>query len=77
MLIVSWSLVGGTFRLSVEDRGSRVQALPVAATSGTTGAGSHPAFTGRVQAPAGSDWVQKEVTCRPGRLASTAATAWS
>jgi hypothetical protein len=54
MLIVSWSYVSGTFRLSVEDRGSRVQALPVAATSGTTGAGSHPAFTGRVQAPAGS-----------------------
>jgi hypothetical protein len=55
MLIVSWSYASGVFRLSVEDRGSRVQALPVAATSGTSGgAGSHPAFTGRVQAPAGS-----------------------
>jgi hypothetical protein len=52
MLIVSWGLAGGTFRMAVTDRGSRVQALPVAATSGTTGAGSHPAYTGRVAGPA-------------------------
>src|SRR3954447_23691611 len=37
MLIVSWGMAEDTFRLVVEDRGSRVQALPVAATSGATG----------------------------------------
>src|SRR3712207_5830708 len=52
MLIVTWSLVGDVFRMAVTDRGSRVQALPVAATSGSPGAGSHPAYTGRVSGPA-------------------------
>ena len=73
MLIVSWGLAGGTFRLSVEDRGAQPQAIDVAATSsgtpGAGGGGSHPAYAGGGE-PASADGCERAPADRCERRAA-------